>query len=344
MTRLLADFSIVNKGGRRVRMGLAPRLAEAAAARGWTIHFTVRPGTTLDVDRPVRVLPPRSDLVLEHVELPRLMAGYDVVFTERECLRLPGRYPRTVLQLHEHQHTRYVSCPTPRQAAREAVAAYRASRMYRLADHICFSSGWTRDEFRRLEGFEPSSCSTVPLGGWPDDLVIDHHRERAPRIVVVGSPDVRDDLDWALRVWQRAQLPDPWELVVIGQAPPIAAERVRTPGWLSDAALVDLLAGARVYLHSGRVEGFGLSIVEALQAGTPVVARHGSAVDELLRVGGGRLVDGVADAALAVNELAAGAISPAAALATGSRYRWAHTAEAIASACEMTLKSGRRAR
>jgi glycosyltransferase involved in cell wall biosynthesis len=206
--------------------------------------------------------------------------------------------------------------------------------MYRTADHICFSSNWTASDFRRLEGFEPQSWSTVPLAGWPDDFVYHPPSSREQIGVVVASADARDEIGWALDVWRLAALPGPWTLVVIGSVCPVLCPGVQYYGWIPDTKMADTLARARFYLHVGRVEGFGFSVIEALQLGTPVVARRGSAVDELLDRGGGYLVEDASDASQAVVALAGGAVSPNEAKSAASRYDWFRTANAVAIACQ----------
>jgi len=347
--RLLADLSLQTKAGPRIRAGLIGPFGAAARAHGWQFDVVVPAGVSLPPDAAtvVHVLPNRSDLVLDEIVLPRLGARYDVVYTQREGLRAARRRrPRVVLQLHEHQHNRYAPWPTVRDAARGAVHVYRASRMYREADHICFSSAWTRDEFRRLEAAEPRSSSVVPLGGWPDNRADASHLPREPVVVVLASTDARDEFGWALDVWERAQLPAPWRMAVVGRPGAgdgsSVGDRVRLMGRISDDTLVDLLGRAGAYLHIGRTEGFGLSVVEALQLGTPVVARRGSAVDELLVSGGGFLVEDSTAAGRALADLARQTFTPAA-VAAGARYSWAGTAASVIKACELALaRSGRR--
>lgn len=340
MIRLLADFSLRTKASPRIRDGLAGVLVKAARERGWSIDLIVPPNISqpeVDVSGvEFHTVSDYSDFYLQEVIIPRIAKHYDLVYTQREAIRLTESRSGIVLHLHEHRHARYIPTPTVRAAARSAWQSYRTGRMYRSADHICFSSAWTRDEFRRLEGFEPASNSIVPLGGWPETLSRTCPGTRKPVVVVVGSSDARDELAWGLEVWEKAKLPDHWEMVVIGEVNS-GGDRTRLIGRVSDDQLIQTLARSSAYLHIGRKEGFGLSIVEALQLGTPVVARRGSAVDELLGNGGGYLVDDTRSAAKALQEVADGAISYEAAATAGSQYSWLHTAEGVLAACEAAL-------
>lgn len=337
MIRLLADLSLRTKGGVRICQGLLAPLREAAQAKGWHVDFVVGCDESSGQEHraDTYILPNRSDLVTDEAVLPRVAAGYDVLYTQRETLRLAKRRPRVVLQLHEHQHTRYAPWNSVRQALRGSLQHYRASIMYQTAEHICFSSKWTRDEFARLEGREPKSSSVVLLGGWKDDCPHERSLRRDEIVVVVASNDARDELAWALDVWRKAALPAPWTMCIVGRRGSGPAG-VSLIGPLGDSDLRGLLSRSRAYLHIGRVEGFGLSVVEALQVGTPVIARSGSAVDELLGSGGGYLVTGSTSAAAALVKVADG--KAAADLRdpsqVGSQYTWARTAQGIISACE----------
>jgi len=291
--------------------------------------------------------PDRSDLYLDELWLPHLAARYDVLYTQRETLRLGRRRPATVLQLHEHHHTRYAPWTTRRAATRGAWQIYRGCTAYERAEHICFSSSWTYHEFVRLEERVPRSSSIVPLSGWPDHREQVSSRQRRQQIIALVSSDPRDELHWALRVWRHADLPEPWELVVVGLDSAAAGMgdsdlRVRAGGRLGDAALFELMATARGYLHTGRVEGFGLSILEALQLGTPAVARAGSATSELLDDGGGWLVGPDPEAAAtALAELSSAdpvALEHAARQA-GGRFSWSATARGVLDACASVLRS-----
>jgi glycosyltransferase involved in cell wall biosynthesis len=53
-------------------------------------------------------------------------------------------------------------------------------------------------------------------------------------------------------------------------------------GWLEEQELAALVASATALLHPATHEGFGLPPLEAMAAGTPVVASTGGAVPEVV--------------------------------------------------------------
>ncbi len=75
-----------------------------------------------------------------------------------------------------------------------------------------------------------------------------------------------------------ATSPDVAGLVRIAQE---ADLKVVTPGFVTDAELGALYQGAKVYVHPSRYEGFGLMILEAFAAGTPVVTSNVSCLPEV---------------------------------------------------------------
>jgi alpha-1,6-mannosyltransferase len=85
------------------------------------------------------------------------------------------------------------------------------------------------------------------------------------------------------------QLGAPYRLLALGAGPtPPSGERVSTMPFVGDAVrLATMLASADAFVHAGDQETFGLSVLEALACGTPVVARAAEGLAELVddRVG-----------------------------------------------------------
>ncbi|MCW2607275.1 MAG: glycosyl transferase group 1 [Frankiales bacterium] len=132
----------------------------------------------------------------------------------------------------------------------------------------------------------PVPVVAVPHGvdpGWLDP-------QPAPRglpaeyVLFVGTLEPRKDLRTLLAAHRL--VPGAPPLVLVG--PPGWGEQVdvsgcTTPGFLADAELRSVVAGARALVLPSRDEGFGLPVLEALAAGTPVLA---SDLPVLREVGG----------------------------------------------------------
>lgn len=107
------------------------------------------------------------------------------------------------------------------------------------------------------------------------------------------------------------------------------ASAVTFCGFVPDADLPALYAACDIYVHTGRAESFGLSVLEAAASGLPVVAVAEGGPLEILRDGEtGLLVPptpaGLADAiaALARDPAAARALGALARADVAARYRW----------------------
>lgn len=124
-------------------------------------------------------------------------------------------------------------------------------------------------------------------------------------VLYVGQFDPRKNMDHLLAAYARGAERDPRvALVIAGQLGKLrtflddALTRTRAPrdrvvvtGFVDEGTLAALYAGAECLLHASLLEGFGLTPLESLAAGTPVVAYRAGAVEEV-----------VADAGLLVPE------------------------------------------
>jgi glycosyltransferase involved in cell wall biosynthesis len=103
--------------------------------------------------------------------------------------------------------------------------------------------------------------------------------------VAVGTIEPRKNLPRLLEAWRRAALTD-HTLVLAGPkgwGPELVdTEGVLLPGWVGDETLPGLLAGAEFFCYPSLYEGFGLPPLEAMAAGTPVLAGRYSVADEVL--------------------------------------------------------------
>jgi glycosyltransferase involved in cell wall biosynthesis len=115
-------------------------------------------------------------------------------------------------------------------------------------------------------------------------------------VLYVGQFDPRKNVRGLLRAFAAAADRDKaLRLVIVGELGKLAShlrealEVERTPrdrviltGFVDDATLAALYAGAECLLHAALMEGFGLTALESLAAGTPVVGYAGGAVAEVV--------------------------------------------------------------
>ena len=125
------------------------------------------------------------------------------------------------------------------------------------------------DDFIILGTIEGRKNHMLLLNVWK--RLVAQHGEAAPRLVIIGRRG------WAC------------DDVLARLAAGGFGSRVVETGALSDEAIAQLLAGARALLFPSFAEGYGLPLVEALDAGVPVIASNldvfreiGQGVPELL--------------------------------------------------------------
>lgn len=119
-----------------------------------------------------------------------------------------------------------------------------------------------------------------------------------PYILSVNTPDPRKNLAHAVRSFARmlGQEPNPGLTLVLaghgGLGPqalsqaveglPAIRGRIVLTGYVDDADLAPLYCGATAFVYPSLYEGFGLSQLEAMQCGTPVIASNTSSMPEVV--------------------------------------------------------------
>ncbi len=201
-----------------------------------------------------------------------------------------------------------------------AAAARRYARhVYRGFDLVLAPS---RSMRRHLVEWGVERVALQPLGvdtaafhpdravpGWRAELGL---ADDARLLVYAGRFAPEKHLDVLAAAVTRLGAPYVFLAIGAGPTPPPAAERVRVLPFVSNvAALSRILAGADAFVHAGDQETFGLSALEAMACGTPVVLRHAEGLAELADGPEGVAVDkGTGEAfAEAISALFAGDIA-----------------------------------
>jgi glycosyltransferase involved in cell wall biosynthesis len=254
----------------------------------------------------------------------------------------PLAWPGNVLVLHDAAAWREAAAYSGAYGRWHRVAELIAARRARALVTV---SSFSRAELAGLTGLDPGRIHVIPGGVdarfSPDPAPADAAARAAlgvhgRYVLTVATADARKNLA-ALAPVAAALAARDCELVWAGEARDYFAAVARIPGvralgHVSDAQLAALYRGAAAFVLPSRYEGFGLTCVEAMACGTPVVAADRAALPETC--GGAALLADPDDPRALVAAVSAAALGPpadrarrrAAGLARAAGFTWERTA------------------
>jgi glycosyltransferase involved in cell wall biosynthesis len=242
----------------------------------------------------------------------------------------------------------------PEHHPRRSLAFYR--RSFELArteaDVVCCPSLATLEDCV-ANGFDRAKLRHVPWGVRPvpvADGTVDELRRRFDLgdtyVLWVGTAEPRKNVAGLVDAFARVARPG----LTLALAGPegwkedvraLVGDRtdVRPLGFVDDADLAVLYAGAAVFCYPSLLEGFGLPVLEAMAQGAPVVTSAGTATEELVDGVGGavdpRDPQAIAEAIAAVlDDPAESERRRAAGLARAAGLSWEATASAMMAAVQ----------
>ncbi|MGY1779811.1 glycosyltransferase family 4 protein [Geodermatophilus sp. SYSU D01036] len=221
-----------------------------------------------------------ADLVVEDF-LPPFSSMAAPLWTRRPVVGM-------VQWLHAREKTRQYKLPF-HLVERAAVRTHR--RLVAVSEGVA----------ERLTAMNPRAVVDV-VGNGVDRGLFDQPAQLGRDVLCIGRLELGGKgLDLLLTAWARVHAEVDGDLVIAGSGPDEdrvrqladrlgVAGRVRFTGWVGGAEKARLLAASRLVVVPSRAETFGIVAVEALAAGTPVVAFDIPCLREVVPPTCGRLV------------------------------------------------------
>ncbi len=174
----------------------------------------------------------------------------------------------------------------------ENVLAQRrfADKVLARADGLIAISENTRTDAIRLLKIPPERITTIYPGIAEEYFNACPKQRERPYVLFVGTIEPRKNLDTLLDAWRivKPDLRHEYDLVIAGMAgwsTQTTLDRVRTEatyvGYVPEANLPGLVAGATALVYPSLYEGFGFPVVEAMAAGAPVLTANTSCLPEI---------------------------------------------------------------
>jgi len=218
--------------------------------------------------------------------LDAAVAGSDIFHASNQVRCAPRRSKLTAT-LHD------LTCwlmPELHTAANVRADHAFAEQVLRRADGLIAVSENTRQDAIRLLGIAPEKITTIHSGVAIEYFdAVPAYRPR-PYALFVGTLEPRKNLETLLDAWRavRPELREKFDLVVAGPRGWIsdaAFARVRAEssylGYVPEAQMPGLVAGAALLAYPSLYEGFGFPVVQAMAAGVAVVTSNTSCLPEV---------------------------------------------------------------
>jgi alpha-1,3-rhamnosyl/mannosyltransferase len=214
--------------------------------------------------------------------LDLMLAGSDVFHASNQVRRAPRGVKLTATI---HDLTCWLMPELHTQANVRADRTF-AEKILRRADGLIAVSENTRQDAMKLLGIAPEKIETI-YSGVADEYFNARPSQRAkPYVLYVGTIEPRKNLNVLLDAWKL--LRTDFELVIAGpegwgSEPTLARIRQEATylGYVPEADLPGLVAGATVFVYPSLYEGFGFPVVQAMAAGVPVVTSNTSCLPEI---------------------------------------------------------------
>ncbi len=274
------------------------------------------------------------------LRLLNLLSGGAQVFHASHQLLQPPTNCRVTATIYD------MTCwlvPEMHAAANVRMARKFARRVMQRADGLIAISEHSKQDAVRILGLDPDRIAVIYPGVADAFFSTPPPSSGKPYILFVGTVEPRKNLGVLLDAYERLPggIRSEFDLVVAGSpgwGDPAVLRRLeagmpglRYLGYVPEAELPVLNAGASLFVYPSLYEGFGLPVAQAMAAGVPVLTSRVSSLPEVAGEGGVLVdphsADELAEAiARVLNSPDQARRMGAAGRARAERYRWSHCA------------------
>lgn len=178
----------------------------------------------------------------------------------------------TVVTIHDLMH---LTRPEHAAAARRAYARWMVGRALRLSARVIAGSEATKKEILAFAPALGGKVVVISYGireGFFEGEGKREEKNAAPYLLFLGNDKPHKNLEGLLRAWPRVHAAHPTLSLVLAGVKPgrTLPEGAKAVGWVPDENLPALVALAEALVQPSFAEGFGLPVIEAQAAGTPV--------------------------------------------------------------------------
>lgn len=244
-------------------------------------HSALSPAATLG-----RLALLHSVNIFGHPVLDRVLRGTQVFHAGNLVRRTPSRARLTATI---HDLTSWIMPEVHTHSTARADRAFAECVLHR-ADGLIAVSEHTRQDAIRMLGIRPEKIRTIYSGVAQEYFDAPPRARSKPYVLFVGTVEPRKNLDTLLDAW-RSLKPDTrehFDLVIAGpegwdSAATTARVRQETHylGYVPEADLPGLVAGASLFVYPSLYEGFGFPVVQAMAANVPVLSSRTSCLPEI---------------------------------------------------------------
>jgi glycosyltransferase involved in cell wall biosynthesis len=214
------------------------------------------------------------------------IGGSDIFHASNQVHHAP-RKARLTATIHDLTAFLMPELHTPGNVRADGIFA---ERILKRADGLIAVSENTRKDAIRVLKIAPERVTTIYSGIADAYFDAVPTRRAKPYVLFVGAIEPRKNLETLLDAWRglRPDLREAFDLVIagpMGWAPASTSARIRSEaaylGYVPEAELPGLIAGAAAFVYPSLYEGFGFPVAQAMAAGAAVVTSNVSCLPEV---------------------------------------------------------------